>query len=64
MTVSADGIPMRSCRVVARYGGLVSTPYANVFEDRWLTMPQFRRLVERFDQRLVDAQQIGMLAAP
>jgi hypothetical protein len=28
------------------------TVYANVFEDRWLTMAQFRRLVERVDARV------------
>lgn len=37
-----EGIYLRSCRVIARYDDVVMTLYANVFEDRWLTMAQFR----------------------
>lgn len=42
----------RACRVIARYDDVVMTVYANVFEDRWLTMAQFRRLLERVDARV------------
>lgn len=47
-----NGIYHRSCKVVARYDDAVMTLYANVFEDRWLTMMQFRRLLERVDARI------------
>lgn len=56
MAVRINGIPTRSCQVIARYGELVTTLFANVFEDRWLTMPQFRQLVERLDQRMQAAR--------
>ncbi|MBM4461542.1 MAG: hypothetical protein FJ011_27930 [Chloroflexi bacterium] len=47
-----EGIYHRSCKVIARYNDVVMTLYANVFEDRWLTMAQFRRLLERVDARV------------
>ncbi len=47
-----EGIYLRSCRFIARYDDVVMIVYANVFEDRWLTMAQFRRLVERVDARV------------
>jgi hypothetical protein len=47
-----EGIYLRSCSFIARYADVVMTVYANVFEDRWLTMAQFRRLVERVDARV------------
>jgi hypothetical protein len=37
---------------MARYDDVVMTLYANVFEDRWLTMAQFKRLLERVDARV------------
>jgi hypothetical protein len=46
-----NGIYHRACKVIARYDDVVMTLYANVFEDRWLTMAQFRRLLERVDAR-------------
>lgn len=64
MAVRINGIPTRSCRVIARYGELVTTLFANVFEDRWLTMPQFRRLVERLDQRMQAARAVTQQAIP
>ncbi len=42
----------RACKVIARYDDVVMTLYANVFEGRWLTMAQFRRLLERVDARV------------
>jgi len=56
MSVHINGIPTRTCEVIARYGKLVTTLFANVFEDRWLTMAQFRHLVERLDQHMQDAR--------
>jgi hypothetical protein len=47
-----NGIYHRACRVMARYDDVVMTLYANVFEDRWLTMAQFKRLLERVDARV------------
>jgi len=50
------GFYLRSCKVIARYGDMVMRLYGNVFEDRWLTMVQFRRLVERVDKHMNDAR--------
>ncbi len=47
-----NGIYHRACSFIARYDDVVMILYANVFEDRWLTMAQFRRLVERVDARV------------
>ncbi|MBK7202338.1 hypothetical protein [Candidatus Amarolinea dominans] len=47
-----NDIPVRTCRVTARYGDLVTTIRAQVFEDRWLTMAQFRHLLERVDAKM------------
>lgn len=55
MAVEADSIPMRSCRAVARYGRIVMTVYGNIFQDRWITMPQFQRLLESLEQRAREA---------
>lgn len=56
MAVQINGISTRSCRVTARYGELVTSLWGNVFEDRWLTMAQFRQLVERLDQHMQAAR--------
>lgn len=55
MAVEANGIPMQSCHAVARYGRIVMTVYGNIFQDRWLTMPQFQRLLELLEQRAGEA---------
>lgn len=47
-----NGISAKSCRVIARYGLLVTIVNAQVFEDRWLTMAQFRHLLERVDAKM------------
>ncbi len=47
-----NGIYHRACSYIARYDDVVMILYANVFEDRWLTMTQFRRLLERVDARV------------
>ncbi len=51
MPLQANGIPMQSCRAVARYGQIVMTVYGNVFQDRWLMMAEFESLLERLEQR-------------
>ncbi len=56
MSVSINGIPAQSCSVIARYGELVTHLHAQVWEDRWLTMAQFRRLVKRLDKRMLDVR--------
>jgi hypothetical protein len=47
-----NGIYHRACSFIARYDDMVMILYANVFEDRWLTMVQFRWLLERVDARV------------
>ncbi|MGB4805857.1 MAG: hypothetical protein WBV59_24675, partial [Anaerolineae bacterium] len=47
-----NGIKAVTCRITARYGNLVTTLYGQVFEDRWLTMAQFRHLLERVDAKM------------
>ncbi|MBK7200585.1 MAG: hypothetical protein IPH87_08365 [Anaerolineae bacterium] len=41
-----------TCRMTARYGNLVTTLDGQVFKDRWLTMAQFRHLLERVDAKM------------
>jgi hypothetical protein len=48
-----DGIPAHTCRMAARYGNLVTTIRGQIFVDRWLTMAQFRNLLERVDAKMV-----------
>ena len=47
-----DGIPAHTCRVAARYGNLVMTISGQIFEGRWLTVSQFRYLLERVDAKM------------
>lgn len=54
-----NGIPFEGCSVVARYKDMVMDLTANVFENRWLTMEQFRRLVERVDAKMYRASQLS-----
>ncbi len=56
---SINGMPFEGCSVVARYGEMVMDLTANVFENRWLTMEQFRRLVERVDAKMYRASQLS-----
>jgi len=41
-----------SCVVIGLYGDTVLSLRGNVFQKRWLTMTQFRRLIERLDSKL------------
>ena len=40
------------CTAFAQYGNFVSIIYANVFEDRWLTVEDLERLLESIDKRM------------
>lgn len=59
-----NGIPARTCRIVARYGRLVTTLDGQVFEDRWLTMAQFRHLLERVDAKMAAIREPSGSAVP
>lgn len=56
---SINGMPFEGCRAIARYHDMVSYLSGNVFENRWLTMEQFRRLVERVDAKMYRASQLS-----
>lgn len=56
---SINGMPFSGCSVVARYKDMVMDLTANVFENRWLTMEQFRRMVERVDAKMYRASQLS-----
>lgn len=45
-----------ACSAIGRYGNVVVVLLANVFDDRWLTMADFRRVLEAMDWRIVAAQ--------
>jgi hypothetical protein len=47
-----------SCRALGRYGDVISSIYANVFEDEWLTFEDFERLLERADERLYEGAMV------
>jgi len=49
-------IYLRRCVIVARYDDMVTILYGKVFKDRWMTMAQFRRLLERVDKHMNDAR--------
>lgn len=44
-----------ACRAVAQYGRVVIVVLGNVFEDQWLTMNEFRGVLEAADRRAVTA---------
>jgi hypothetical protein len=50
-----NDLPVQSCSIVALYNDSVMTLWGNVFEDRPITMGQFRRLLERVDRRMTNA---------
>ena len=56
---SINGMPFKGCRAIAQYSDMVMYLSGNVFEDRWLTMEQFRRLVERVDAKMYRASQLS-----
>jgi hypothetical protein len=59
-----NGIPSLVCKVTARYEDMLILIYANVFEDRWLTMADFRRVLEAMDRRAVAANAQHKEATP
>ena len=53
-----NGMPFEGCRAIAQYSEMVMYLSGNVFEDRWLTMDQFKRLVERVDAKMYRASKL------
>jgi len=47
-----NDMPNQLCSFIARYGQLVTVIHAQIFDDRWLTMAQFRHLLERVDAKM------------
>jgi len=64
MSGSVNDIPHQACRVIARYGALVMKLDGQVFEDRWLTMEQFRHLLERVDAKMEKIREPQADSAP
>ncbi len=56
---SINGMPFSGCRAIAQYSDMLTYLTGNVFENRWLTMEQFRRLVERVDAKMYRASQLS-----
>ncbi len=50
-----NGYHHYACRAVARYGRVVIVVLGNVFDDRWLTMNEFREVLEAADRRAAEA---------
>lgn len=44
-----------ACSAIARYQNVVIVILGNVFDDRWLTMVEFRAVLEAMDRRIVAA---------
>ena len=59
-----NDIPASTCRIAARYGLLVTIVNAQVFKDRWLTMEQFRHLLERVDAKMEKIREPQADSAP
>lgn len=47
-----NGLPHYTCEATELYDKVVIVLGGNVFEDRWLTMEDFRTLIEKMDQRV------------
>ena len=47
------------CTSIAQYGNYISVIYANVFEEQWLTMEDFERLLVAADARLAGAKDLS-----
>lgn len=52
---NTNGSSSHACRAVARYENLVVTMLGNVYEDRYLSMADFRAVLEAMDRRAVAA---------
>jgi hypothetical protein len=57
LSLRINGAPSQTCSVLARYGDMLMILNGQVFEDRWMTMPQFTHLVERIDAHMQSARQ-------
>ena len=57
---SANGLPIQTCVAIGQYGDMLSELSGNIFDDRWLTMDQFRRVLERVDARMYQASQMQL----
>ncbi len=57
-----DQLPVLSCSTVARYQNVVLVVRGNVFEDQWLTLSDFRNVLEAIDARLVKVLSRNTLA--
>ena len=49
-----NGIPFQACRSLARYKQLIVMTFGNVFEDKWLTMADYRKMLEAVDRRVTE----------
>jgi hypothetical protein len=52
---SINGSPGFLCIAIARYENLVIVMLGNVFEERWLSMADFRAVLEAMDRRATAA---------
>jgi hypothetical protein len=52
-SVSIDETPVLTCKVLARYQNLIVDVMADVLQDKWLTIPQFKSVLQATDQRIV-----------
>lgn len=59
-----SGDSERGCSMIARYGNVLSHVRATVFERSYLTMPQYRRLVERVDAKMDRANKLQGVLEP
>ena len=50
-----DGLHIYSCVAVGLYGDTLSTLWANVFEEQWLTMGDFEKVLEAMDRRVLES---------
>jgi hypothetical protein len=48
-----DQIPYSACVAVARYENIIVVVRGNVFADQWLTMSDFRSILEAIDRRFM-----------
>lgn len=50
-----NGLHHYTCEAVGLYGDIVAILQGNVFDDRWLTMEDFKAVLEAMDRRIVAA---------
>jgi hypothetical protein len=47
-----NDIPIWTCVVVARYGSAIMELQGHIFEERWMTVPQFQVVIDRLDAKM------------